>query len=298
MDKKFKIFVGLTLLALGMVFEPLKDLMNSATRGDYYSHIVLIPLVSAYLFFQNRKDIFSKPGPIYPFALALSAFGAALYIFGSYYVARLNQNDYASLLTFSAIVFWAGGFVLLYGIRGFQKASFPILFLVFMIPIPGLIMDKIIYALQVGSTEASEVLFNLTGVPFQREGFVFHLPGISIEVAEQCSGIRSTLALFITSILAGHFFLDRFWKKIVLALIVFPVTVFKNSIRIMTLSLLGAYVDERWLTESSLHHSGGFVFFIPALGLLGLALWALRKYRNEDRSKGEKVQGTRFKEQK
>ncbi|MGA2957768.1 MAG: archaeosortase/exosortase family protein, partial [Thermodesulfobacteriota bacterium] len=70
-------------------------------------------------------------------------------------------------------------------------------------------------------------------------------------------------------------------KKIVLALIVFPVTVFKNGIRIVTLSLLGSYVDKRWVTESSLHHSGGFVFFIPALGLLGLALWTLRKYRKD-----------------
>ena len=66
-----------------------------------------------------------------------------------------------------------------------------------MIPIPGLIMDKIIYALQVGSTEGSEGLFIFTGVAFQREGFVFHLPGFSVEVAEQCSRIRSSLALFI-----------------------------------------------------------------------------------------------------
>jgi exosortase len=282
-NRRFLIFAGFTLLALGMVFEPLKNLMDSAARGEYYSHIALIPLVSVYLFFQNRKDIFSKPGATYPFALALSAFGGALYIFGSSYAAMLNQNDFASLLTFSAIAFWAGGFVLLYGIRGFQKASFPILFLVFMIPIPSLFMDKIIYALQVGSTEASEILFTLTGVPFHRSGFVFQLPGISIEVAEQCSGIRSSLALFITSVLAGHFFLDKFWKKVVLALVVFPVTVFKNGIRIMTLSLLGAYVDERWLTESFLHHSGGFVFFLPALGLLGLSLWTLRKYRNLER---------------
>jgi len=90
MDKKFLIFAAFTLLALGMVWGPLKELMNSAARGEYYSHIVLIPLVSAYLFFQNRKDIFSKPGAIYPFALALSAFGAALYIFGSHYAARLS----------------------------------------------------------------------------------------------------------------------------------------------------------------------------------------------------------------
>ena len=298
MDKRFLIFAAFTLLALAMVFEPLKDLLDSAARSDYYSHIMLIPLVSAYLFFQGRKIIFSKPGPIYPFALALSAFGAALYSFGYAQGSNLNQNDYASLLTFSAIVFWVGGFVLLYGVKALSQAFFPILFLAFMVPMPSFLLDKIIYALQVGSTEASEILFTLAGVPFQREGFVFHVPGVSIEVAEQCSGIRSSLALFITSILAGHFFLGRFWKKFVLALIVFPVTVFKNGIRIVTLSLLGAYVDQRWLTESSLHHSGGFVFFIPALGLLGLALWMLRKAgsRSEDRSKGEKAQGTRFKE--
>lgn len=290
MNRKFLALSGFTLFGLALVFDPLRELLTSSGLSDYYSHIMLIPLVSAFLFFQNREAIFSRPGPIYLTALAILACGAALYSFGYTQRSNLNQNHYASLLTFSAVVFWVGGFVLLYGVRGFQKACFPILFLVFMIPIPSLILDKIIYALQVGSTEVTEMLFGLTGVPFQRSGFVFQLPGISIEVAEQCSGIRSSLALFITSILAGHFFLDRFWKKLVLALIVFPVTVFKNGIRIMTLSLLGAYVDERWLTESSLHHSGGFVFFIPALGLLGLALWALRKYRNQER-------GSRFKEQ-
>jgi exosortase/archaeosortase family protein len=101
--------------------------------------------------------------------------------------------------------------------------------------------------------------------------------------------------LFISSVLAGHFFLGRFWKKFVLALFVFPVTVFKNGIRIMTLSLLGAYMDERWLTDSFLHHSGGFVFFIPALGLLGLALWALRKYRNQERKYRIEERGSRNK---
>jgi len=276
-----------TLLALGMVFGPLKDLMNSPVGIDSYSHIVLIPPVSAYLFYRNRRAIFSKPGPVYPLALGLLAIGAGLYSFGYSQGALLNQNDYASFLTFSAVVFWAGGFVLLYGPNTLAKASFGILFLVFMIPIPSLIMHKIIYALQVGSTEASGLLFALTGVPFHREEFIFQLPGISIKVAEECSGIRSSLALLITSILAGHFFLDRFWKRVILALLVFPITIFKNGIRITTLSLLGAYVDERWLTESSLHHSGGFVFFIPAVGLLGLALWGLKKAGRRSQGGGE-----------
>ena len=83
---------------------------------------------------------------------------------------NLNPNDYASLLTFSAIDFWVGGFILLYGTRGFPKASFPILFLIFMISFSSPVMDKIIYALQIGSTEANRIFFPFAGVLFQQEG--------------------------------------------------------------------------------------------------------------------------------
>ncbi len=271
---------GFTLFALALVFNPLRELLTSSDRSEYYSHIVLIPLVSAYLIYRERGALFSTEKSFSFHGLIFSFFGLALYILGLAQRIHLNQNDYASLLTFSAIVFWVGGFVFLYGRRVFLIAYFPVLFLIFMIPIPSWLLSKIIYVLQVGSTEASEILFTLTGVPFQRDGFVFHLPGISVQVAEVCSGIRSSLALLITSILAGHFFLDRSWKSVALVLFVFPVTVLKNGIRIVTLSLLGAYVDSRFLTGSFLHQSGGFLFFIPALGLLGMALWWLRRTGN------------------
>jgi exosortase len=277
MDKRFLVFIGFTLVALALVFEPLRDLMDSAKRSDYYSHIILIPCVTGYLIYSKKKELLGNPSPSYGIGGILILLGLALYALGFYQAKGLNLNDQVALLVFSAVVFWAGGFLLLYGPDVLRRNPFPFLFLVFMIPIPGALMGKIIYALQVASTEVSEILFRLIGVPYQREGFLFHLPGVSVEVAEVCSGIRSSLALFITSILAGHFFLDRFWKKAVLAVIVFPVTVFKNGIRIITLSLLGAYVDPRFLTGGFLHQSGGFLFFIPALGLLGLALWLLRR---------------------
>jgi exosortase len=121
------------------------------------------------------------------------------------------------------------------------------------------------------------MLFRLSGIPFLKEGPVFHLPGMSIEVAKECSGIRSSLALFITAILAGHLFLKTDWKKFILVLSVFPITVLKNGIRIATLSSLAVYVDQRFIIDSFLHRAGGFLFYIPALVLLGIALWWLRK---------------------
>jgi exosortase len=270
-------FIGVSLAALALVFEPLRDLMNSASRNDYYSHIILIPWVTGYLIYSKKKDFFGNPSPSRGAGGIVTLSGLALYAVGFSQATGLDFNDQVALFVFSAVVFWAGGFLLLYGLDALWSNSFPFLFLVFMIPIPNPLMSMIICALQWASTEVSEVLFFLIGIPYQREGFVFHLPGVSIEVAEVCSGIRSSLALFITSILAGHFFLDRLWKKSVLAVVVFPVTVFKNGIRIISLSLLGAYGDPRFLTGGFLHQSGGFLFFIPAVGLLGLALWALRR---------------------
>jgi exosortase/archaeosortase family protein len=109
---------------------------------------------------------------------------------------------------------------------------------------------------------------------------------MSIQVAKECSGIRSSLGLFITGILAGHLFLKTGWKKFVLVLFVFPITVLKNGIRIVTLSSLAIYVDEKFITQSFLHKSGGFIFYIPALFLLGLILWWLRKTEST-RPKGD-----------
>jgi exosortase len=146
-----------------------------------------------------------------------------------------------------------------------------------MIPIPSALMEKTISVLLAGSTAASHILFKLTGIPFFKEGSVFQLPGMSIQVAKECSGIRSSLGLLITGILAGHLFLRTGWKKFVLVLFVYPITVLKNGIRIVTLSSLAVYVDERFITQSFLHRSGGFLFYIPALVLLGIVLWWLRR---------------------
>lgn len=260
-----------------MIYAPLQVLLTSSDHREYYSHILLVPIVSGYLIYSKRKELFTKAEYALGKGAMLIGLGALLYLLGRSKEMVLSQNDYSSLIVLSGLIFWVGGFILCNGTRGLRAVTFPIMFLVFMIPIPSVLMDKIIYVLQVGSVKSTELLFSLTGVPFLREGFIFHLPGISIEVAKECSSIRSSLALFITAILAGHLFLEGGWKKVILALSVFPITVLKNGIRITTLSLLAVYVDQKFITKSLLHSSGGVLFYIPALGLLGIVLWVLRK---------------------
>ncbi len=276
-DKRNLLFLACCVVAVFMFYGPLKELTKFSIHSMFYSHIPLIPLVSIYFMFTQRRAIFSSLQYSYKGGIFFLVIGVILYVLGTRSYTQLNQNDYSALMTFSGIIFLNGAFFLCYGTRAFKAALFPLLFLIFMVPIPTFLMNKIINLLLIGSAAGTELLFKIIGAPYIREGFTFHLPGISIEVANVCSGIRSSLALFITMVIAGHLFLQTGWKKIVLLLMVFPITMFKNSIRIVTISLLATYVDERFLTNHWIHHSGGFVFFIPALALLGVVLWLLKR---------------------
>lgn len=266
------------MIAFFMAYTPLRDLLRSAEQTHLYSHMILIPWISAYLIYLKRKTLFSHPEYSYGPGIALMMAGATIYLLGMAQGARLNPNDYAAVMALSALLCWVGSFVLLYGITAFRKTPFPFLFLVFMIPVPSFLMEKIIFLLLSGSSHATHLLFQITGTPFSHQGFEFDLPGLCIEIAPACSGIRSSIALLITTVLAAHLFLRTTGKKAILILSVVPIAMFKNAVRIVTISLLSIYVDERIITGGFLHRSGGFIFFGIALFILAVILLTLRRF--------------------
>jgi exosortase len=256
---------------------PLAGLFRAAYRDDTFSYIVFIPLVSLYLIYEDRRRIFGTvAGSPIPGAV-LSSLGILLYL-----VARKGPVgpsvpvENFALYSLSAVLFLEGILGLLAGAGGLWAARFPLLFLFFMIPIPEGILGPIVRFLQWGSAEVTYWLFRSVGVPIFRDGYLFTLPGLTIEVAEQCSGIRSGISLFLVGILAGHIFLKSGWRKLGLAAAVVPITIAKNGLRIVTISLLGAYVD-RQVLSGPLHRAGGVPFFGVALVMLAIVLWAVRK---------------------
>ena len=269
------VFLLFTAVAMIVAYTPIRALYSS-NKSEYYSHIALIPLVSIYLIYIKRKEIFAQVNYLFVVGIPVLLLGIALFLGGILWGAPLDKNNYASLIAFSIFIFINGAFILLYGISAYRTALFPLLFLIFIVPIPTALMDNIIYFLQVGSTELTNLLFMASGAPYIRDGFVFHLPNVSVQVAQQCSGIRSSMAIFIVAILAGYMFLKSYWKIIFLVICAVLIAMLKNGIRIVTLSLLGNYVDPQILS-SSLHKEGGTPFFILGLVLLAPILFFLRR---------------------
>ena len=267
------VFLLLCGVGAALFFSPMVQLLKMSFHSELYSHIPVIPLISLFILFVGRKRVLDDVSWGWA-GIVLLALGSAALLNGNR-IGGLDKNDYLSMVMAGAVLWFIGSFVLAYGGKAFKKAMFPLLLLAFVIPIPKFILEPFVDLLLIGSAYFTDLIFSLTGVPVYREGFVFALPGVTIEVAEQCSGIRSSIALIITSVLAGYLFLKSGWTRLILVLSFFPITVFKNAMRIVTLSLLASYVDMRFITGSWLHKSGGIPFFAVGLVLMAPVLLAL-----------------------
>jgi exosortase len=250
-------------------------LSYSLSNGNA-SHLVLIPLITAWLLYLERDRIFKLLASDSRSASLFFAAGSALALLAFFAGRHWSALNQLSVYVLSLILLWIAGFAFFFGRPALQGARFPLSFLLLTIPIPDVVLDKFIYLLQKGSAEIAAVLFDWSGVPVLRDGFVFHLAHVNIEVARECSGIRSSLALVILAILVAHFYLGAFWKQAVLVIAGLFVMILKNGVRIVTLTLLASYVDPAFL-YGRLHREGGVVFFMFGLLLLAPLLWLLQR---------------------
>src|SRR5439155_25602122 len=138
---------------------------------------------------------------------------------------------------------WMAVFGLCYGKKALKEALFPLLFLFFMVPLPDGVLRGMIAFLQAGSALCSEAILRLIGVPVARSGMMLSIPGLDLEVGPQCSGIRSSSILLFIIMVGSYLYLILKWHMLVMITAVTPVVIIKNSVRIVSLALLSAFVD-------------------------------------------------------
>jgi exosortase C (VPDSG-CTERM-specific) len=263
------------LLALG---KQLIWFTTSVLDSDLNSYIILIPLVSLYLLYVNRDRLARNYESGFGLAVLPSIIGAAGVVF--FFVVRATRswssNDRTSLFALALVcLIWSGGLMFM-GKRWMASAAFPMLFLGFFIPLPDQLVHWMEMGLRIASAQAADFFFAISGTPVMKTGTVFQLPGMTIEVAQECSGIRSSWVLFITSLVAAQLFLTRTWSRLVLVAVVIPLGILRNGFRIMVIGLLCVHVDPN-LIHSAIHHRGGPIFFSLSLIPLLLILWFLRR---------------------
>lgn len=274
-------FLGFTA-GLSLVFiQPLGGLIRYALHTPLHSHALLIPFISVYLIWLQRHAPRPRAGSspalaVLPLAVGLVALRA--WLFPASPPATWPLNDYLALTTFTYLcLFWSGALLLLGG-RWLRAHLFATLFLVFLVPLPTAWENALEVFFQYTSAEAAAFLFAITGSTVFRTGLTFQLPGITLQVAQECSGIRSSLVLFITSLLAGHMFLRSSWRRVLLALVVIPLGIVRNGFRIYVIAWLCVHISPSMI-DSIIHRQGGPLFF--ALSLIPFFLLLLGLHWSE-----------------
>jgi exosortase C (VPDSG-CTERM-specific) len=267
------------IVLLAVFAQPLLALLNHAAGSKLHSYILLIPFVSAYLLYLRRDQL--PKNCVVDLPLAIVSLAAGLGVLGfTYWLDFAGRapanNDRLGLLTLSFLCCLAAGGFFFFGRGWMRAAAFPVAYLIFMVPMPDAMAEALETASISASAEVVNLLFHLSGVPFLRAGNIFQLPNITIEVAQECSGIRSSWVLFMTSILAANLFLKTRWRRSVLVAFVIPLAILRNGFRILVIGLLCVNLGPQMI-HSLIHRRGGPVFFMLSLIPFFLVLWWLRK---------------------
>ena len=174
------------------------------------------------------------------------------------------------------VTWWIGSFIFCFGTKKFQTLMFPLCFLFWIVPLPAVALDEVIYFLQQHSALAARLMFKVVGVPVTQDGVMLSIPNLDIEVARECSSIRSSMLLVIVTMILAHLFLRSWWRKSLLIAAAIPMAAIKNGFRIFTITELATRVDPGYF-DGNLHHRGGILFLAVALVLTVALLWGLRQ---------------------
>ncbi len=219
-------------------------------------HGFFVPLVAGFVVWQRRKVLMTIPARSSRWGLVLVVWGALQAV-----IATLGAELFTARLAFVIALY--GVVLYLGGKEWFKALLFPLLLLLFMIPIPAIIYAALTLKLQMLASELGEILIGWMGIPVLRAGNTLQLPNQTLDIAEACSGIRSLLSLAFLSLVYAYFMDKRVWMRWALLIATVPIAIGANGIRVAVTGLLSQINTE--LAQGAYHEGEGYIVFLVAL---------------------------------
>ncbi len=252
--------VILTLLLGFLYYDVLAGLMYDWDADPDYSHGFLVPFISAYFVWERWTTLTTLAVSPNGWGIPLLGFAVLMLVIGSVGAELFTQR-------LSLIVVLGSLVLLILGKEFLSRLSLPIAFLIFMIPLPVIVVNTIAFPLQLFAAQtAAFCLFNL-GIPVLREGNLIYLATATLEVAEACSGLRSLMALLALGSVYGYFSQKIMWKRWALVVISIPIAILANVFRVTGTGVLANYWGPE-AAEGFYHTFEGWLVFVVAFVLL------------------------------
>lgn len=252
------LYVALIVILVFLYRDTFSSLINIWRSNPDYSHGFLVPVISGYLCWTKREAFQKLPLRPNAWGIVLLVLGLAIFVLGTVSQGGVSQQRYSFILVLIGLV------LLLFGIDHLRLVSFPLGFLVLMIPLPGVLEPEILFPLQLFAAKAATTILFFLGIPVLREGTIIQLAGSTLEVAEACSGIRSLLSLVALGTIYAYFTQRNFWIRLVISSCAIPIAIFANALRVAGTGLL-AHLYGTQVAEGFYHHFSGWLMFVFAL---------------------------------
>lgn len=254
----FLISLGLCLLCYWPIILWMWD--RWFARDSYYTHGILVPFVTIYLIWQKRellKKTIIKPN-LWGVALILTGilFHIGASLFRVYFVSGFS----ILLVLFGLVIFF-------FGLSILKIIWLPMFFLIFMIPLPMIIITGISFRMKLLAAKIATGVLHQIRIPAMREGSMIYMPHAYVVVDDVCSGLRSLISLTALGSVFAYMSSTIPLKKWIIFLSTIPIAIVTNVIRVVIL----ASVSEIWGSKyamGAIHDISGFSVFVLAFILL------------------------------
>ncbi len=286
--------VELALVAAGiaLLYYPLVGyLVDKWENQPEFSHGYLIPAISIYLIWRRKAEIARAPRN--PSRLGVWIAGASLAL-----LLVANLGAIKTVACYSLITLLIGVVLAIWGGAVLRQVLFPIVFLVFAIPVFTFVMTPVTFAMKLVAAKLSVGAVSSFGIPIYRDGAVLILPNGALEVADACSGIRSLFALLALGAVYGYIFTGPAWERVMLFLAGIPIAILANTGRVSFLTLVAyefgidastpgdsLFMNGRPHWGTIIHDASGFAVFLIAFILL-LSIGRFLQWRRRARTPG------------
>jgi EpsI family protein len=258
------------------------QLVKEWSEHENFSYGFLIPFIFLYLVWDERT-LFTD-GSIRP-----CAWGAVSFL-GAFLLGVLGKVAGEAFLSRVSLVLAIGSLVhLFWGWQCVKRLAFPLAYLFLMVPPPYVIVKEVSYHLRMFDASVADTLIQAVGVPVYRDAYFLHLPDITLEVADVCSGIASLFAMLALGTMYIYYLPTRLKMKFVVLAGVFVFPVIANLFRIFLVAVTVYYIGPVMLEAFFHRFTGTFTFLLSLAMLLSLGEVLRRKYPDESGLKADKT---------
>jgi exosortase len=260
--QRFYLFATWFGLLLAVCYWPvIGNITHQWSSDEDMGHGYFVPLIAGYIVWERKDELFAQPFHRDWLGLALLAAGALLALVGSLGAEIFMQRVALMISLYGVVLYFMGR-------AAVRIILFPLLLLVFMLPIPGIVYKSITFPLQLLASRLAETGLELLGYMVLREGNILELAGQQLSVVEACSGVRALLSLSFFSLAYSYFFSPEVWIRWAMLAATVPIAVAANASRIIVTGIVGEYSQE--MAQGFFHGMSGWVIFVVAIALLVL----------------------------